>query len=69
MQHLPPSKPNGISVDQLIQTTEIINTDGILYVDVTLEVVPTTCDHEIPMMSLTLVEDINNSMFVILHFV
>ncbi len=53
IQYLPPGRPNGISLHDIILTTDSVTTsDDVMEVDVFMEIIPATCDYDIPLIGV-----------------
>ncbi len=52
LQYLPPGRPNGVSLHDIIITSESVTTDDVMDVDISMEIIPSTCDYDIPLIGV-----------------
>ena len=52
LQYLPPARPNEISIHELLNTTQKSKDEieSLFSINVTMEIIPTSCDYELPLI-------------------
>lgn len=54
-QYLPPARPNGLALHQLVNTTTAsLGNDSVLNISTRLLFVPASCDYHVPMLEFVL---------------
>lgn len=56
LQYLSPARPNGIALHDIVTTTQMNNDSDIVNLMVSMEIVPSTCDYDIPLINVTLLD-------------
>ena len=59
LQYLSPARPNGIAVHEIITTAQVHNETDTISLNISVEIVPSSCDYNIPLINVTLL-DIDN---------
>jgi len=56
LQYLSPARPNGIALHDIIKTSQVYSMDdpSIFNLTVAMEIIPASCDYDIPLVSITL---------------
>ena len=56
LQYLSPARPNGIAVHQIITTAHVTNDSDYINLTISMEIVPSSCDYDIPLINVTIVD-------------
>lgn len=60
LQYLSPARPNGIAVHEIVTTAQVNNDTEVVSLNISMEIVPSSCDYDIPLISVTLL-DVENA--------
>ena len=66
-QYLSPARPNGIALHEIVKTRQLHPTGGdanTFNLTVAMEIIPASCDYDIPLMNITLVNESTPGMLV-----
>jgi len=66
LQYLSPARPNGIALHDIIKTSQIhsVNNPNIFNLTVAMEIIPASCDYDIPLVSITLLNKLAPGMYI-----
>ena len=66
-QYLSPARPNGIALHNIIKTRQLHPTGddtNIFNLTIAMEIIPASCDYDIPLMNITLVNESTSGTLV-----
>ena len=66
-QYLSPARPNGIALHEIVKTRQLHPTGGdanTFNLTIAMEIIPASCDYDIPLMNITLVNESTPGMLV-----
>ena len=58
-QYLSPARPNGIALHEIITTTQIRNDSDSINLAISMEIVPSSCGYDLPLINITLLDSEN----------
>ena len=61
MQYLSPARPNGIAVHEIVTTAQVNNETEVVSANISMEIIPSSCDYNIPLINVTLLDMENAS--------
>ena len=56
LQYLSPARPSGIALHEIITSAHITNDSDYINLTVSMEIVPNSCDYDIPLINVTLID-------------
>ena len=56
LQYLSPVRPNGIALHEIITTAHITNDSDYTNLTISMEIVPSSCDYDIPLINVIVVD-------------
>ena len=56
MQYLSPARPNGIALHEVITAAHVTNDSNCVNLTISMEIVPSSCDYDIPLINVTVVD-------------
>ena len=56
LQYLSPARPNGIALHDIITTAHVTNDSDYTNLTVSMEIVPSSCDYDIPLINVTVID-------------
>ena len=59
-QYLSPARPNGIALHEVVTTAHTSSDSSIVNLTVSMEIIPSSCDYDLPLINVTLL-DVENA--------
>ena len=56
MQYIQPARPNGVALHEIVTTAQTNNNYGVVNLVVSMEIVPSACDYDLPLINVTLLD-------------
>jgi type 1 fimbria pilin len=53
---LSPARPNGIALHEIITSAHITNDSDYINLTISMEIVPSSCDYDIPLINITVID-------------
>ena len=56
LQYIRPARPNGIALHEIITSAQTSNNYDVVNLVVSMEIVPSACDYDLPLINVTLLD-------------